>query len=383
MGLQYKPVNKQTEQELQMQSQQELQKVEVFDIVEKRNELTTQLTDSKEVDDIVSTICVNDPNTIVTFGGEVAEEISKCSDQILNSVNMNQINDSGELLTQLGKIMDKFDLQEVAAPEQKKGIFGKIFGNIQSQLDQLLAKYHTMGDEVDKIYVKLKQYESEITQSNKKLNTMFQANVNYYQQLVKYILAGEQGVKEIDDYLEQMRTEYEQTQDNMLQLDINNLEQAKTMLEQRVMDLRMAENVAMQSVPMIKSMEYSNLNLIRKINSAFIVTLPVFKQALTQAILLKRQRVQAQAMQALDERTNEMLLKNAQNTAAQTKLTAQLASGSSVKIETLEQTWKIIVNGIEETKQIQENAKKKRQEDTIRLNQLKEDFKQKMSAPIK
>lgn len=383
MGLQYKPVNKQTEQELQLQPQQELQKVEVFDIVEKRNELTTQLTDSKEVDDIVSTICVNDPNTIVTFGGEVAEEISKCSDQILNSVNMNQINDSGELLTQLGKIMDKFDLQEVAAPEQKKGIFGKIFGNIQSQLDQLLAKYHTMGDEVDKIYVKLKQYESEITQSNKKLNTMFQANVNYYQQLVKYILAGEQGVKEIDDYLEQMRTEYEQTQDNMLQLDINNLEQAKTMLEQRVMDLRMAENVAMQSVPMIKSMEYSNLNLIRKINSAFIVTLPVFKQALTQAILLKRQRVQAQAMQALDERTNEMLLKNAQNTAAQTKLTAQLASGSSVKIETLEQTWKIIVNGIEETKQIQENAKKKRQEDTIRLNQLKEDFKQKMNAPIK
>ena len=381
MGLQYKPVNKQTEQELQ--PQQEVQKVEVFDIVEKRNELTTQLTDSKEVDDIVSTICVNDPNTIVTFGGEVAEEISKCSDQILNSVNMNQINDSGELLTQLGKIMDKFDLQEVAAPEQKKGIFGKIFGNIQSQLDQLLAKYHTMGDEVDKIYVKLKQYESEITQSNKKLNTMFQANVNYYQQLVKYILAGEQGVKEIDAYLDQMRTEYEQTQDNMLQLDINNLEQAKTMLEQRVMDLRMAENVAMQSVPMIKSMEYSNLNLIRKINSAFIVTLPVFKQALTQAILLKRQRVQAQAMQALDERTNEMLLKNAQNTAAQTKLTAQLASGSSVKIETLEQTWKIIVNGIEETKQIQENAKKKRQEDTIRLNQLKEDFKQKMSAPIK
>lgn len=380
MGLQYKPVNRQADQEIQ--PQQQLQRVEVFDILEKRNELTAQLVDSKEVDDIVSTICVNDPNTIVTFGSEVAEEISKCSDQILNSVNMNQINDSGELLTQLGKIMDKFDLQEVATPEEKKGLFGKLFGTVQKQLDQLLAKYHTMGDEVDKIYVKLKQYESEITQSNKKLNTMFQSNVNYYQQLVKYILAGEQGVKEIDDYLNQMRADYEQSQDSMLQLDINNLEQAKTMLEQRVMDLRMAENVAMQSVPMIKSMEYSNLNLIRKINSAFIVTLPVFKQALTQAILLKRQRIQAQAMQALDERTNEMLLKNAQNTAAQTKLTAQLASGSSVKIETLEQTWKIIVNGIEETKQIQENAKKKRQEDTVRLNQLKEDFKEKMSASI-
>lgn len=371
MALQYKPVGN--------ERQEMIQEVQPFDIVEKRQELTTTLTNSKEVDDIVSTINVNDVNSIVTFGGEAAEEISRCSDSILNSVNMNQINDSGELLNTLGKIMDKFDLEEIAA-EEKKGLFGKLFHNIQKQLDQILAKYHTMGDEVDKVYVKLKEYESEITASNQKLETMFQSNVNYYQTLVKYILAGEQGIKEIDQYLVQMRSDYEKTQDNTIQFDINTLEQAKTMLEQRVMDLKIAENVAMQSVPMIKSMQFSNLNLIRKINSAFIITLPVFKQALTQAILLKRQKIQAQAMQALDERTNEMLLKNAQNTAAQSKLTAQLSSGNSIKIETLEQTWKTIVNGIEETKQIQENARKKREEDTIRLNQLKEDFKQKMSS---
>ncbi len=56
------------------------------------------------------------------------------------------------------------------------------------------------------------------------------------------------------------------------------------------------------------------MNLVRKINSAFIVTLPVFKQALAQAIMLKRQRIQAESLAALDEKTNEMLLKNARNT---------------------------------------------------------------------
>ena len=39
----------------------------------------------------------------------------------------------------------------------------------------------------------------------------------------------------------------------------------------------------MQSIPMIKTMQFSNMNLVRKINSAFIITLPVFKQALAQA----------------------------------------------------------------------------------------------------
>lgn len=67
----------------------------------------------------------------------------------------------------------------------------------------------------------------------------------------------------------------------------------------------------MQSIPMIKTMQFSNMNLVRKINSAFIITLPVFKQALTQAIMLKRQRLQTEAMSALDAKTNEMLIRNA------------------------------------------------------------------------
>ena len=343
-----------------------------FDIVKERAEITEKLENSQEITTILSTISVNDPNTIVSFGAESAVEISKSSDQVLSSMNMRQVNDSGELLATLGRIMDKFDPKDL--DPEPKGFLGKFFGNIQKQIDQMLTKYNTMGEEVDKIYVQLKKYESEIMDANKKLDTLFHSNVEYYNELVKYILAGEQGVKQIDDFIEIRRKEYQETQDGATQMEISSLEQAKNMLEQRVMDLRMAENVAMQSVPMLRSMQYSNLNLIRKINSAFIVTLPVFKQGLTQAIMLKRQKVQADAMKALDDRTNEMLLRNAQNVADQTKLTAELASSSSIKIETLEQTWRTIVNGIEETRQIQIEASKKRKEDTLRLEQLKEDF---------
>ena len=176
---------------------------------------------------------------------------------------------------------------------------------------------------------------------------MFTANVNYYHELVKYILAGEQGCRELEDYIAQRRTDMEASGDMSIQFEIQSLEQALMMLEQRTQDLRTAESVAMQSVPMIKTMAFSNMNLVRKINSAFIVTLPVFKQALAQAIMLKRQRIQAEAMSALDEKTNEMLVKNARNTVEQSKMTARLASGSSIKIETLETTWRTIVNGID------------------------------------
>jgi uncharacterized protein YaaN involved in tellurite resistance len=280
-------------------------------------------------------------------------------------------------MTHLANIMNQFDAKEL---EEPKGI-KKLFNKAQKEIDKILGKYHTMGEEIDKIYVQLKGYETEIGQANVKLETMYNANLNYYNDLLEYILAGEQGVRELDEYI----TDYEQQvaqnpEDGNLRMDLSNLKQCRDILDQRVMDLKIAENVAMQTIPMLKTMQFSNLNLIRKINSAFIITMPVFKQSLAQAVMLRRQRIQADALKALDEKTNEMLLKNAQNTVEQSKMIAQMASGNSIQIETLEKSWQTIVNGIDETQRIQSEARNRRAEDSKRLQALKEDFNRKMGS---
>lgn len=356
----------------------EIAVVEQYDIVADREQMNAELVNSEEVDRIVSTIEIYNMDTIVSFGAEIAEEISKASDVVLNGMNLSQLDDTGEMLKTLAKIMDQFDIDEI---KENPGLFGKLFGNLKKQLDKILAKYHTMGGEVDKIYVQLKGYESEIKQSNKKLAAMFEANVNYYHELVRYILAGEQACKEIENYIAQRQQDLETSGDQSIQFELTSLNQALMMMEQRTQDLRIAENVAMQSIPMIKTMEFSNYNLVRKINSAFIVTLPVFKQALAQAILLKRQKLQAESMAELDKKTNEMLIRNAQNTVEVSKTAARLASGSSIQIETLESTWRTITSGIEETRQIQEDARKKRIEDQARLEAIKEDFNRQYHMP--
>ncbi len=378
MGLDFNRAETVTASTGGFKSQTEPEEVQPYDIVADREQMNTELVNSPEVDNLCSQIEVFNLETIVSFGSEAAEEISRASDIVLNSMNMSQLDDSSEMLNTLAKIMNKFDIEEI---KENPGLFGKLFGNLRKQLDKILAKYHTMGEEVDKIYVQLKQYESEIKQSNRKLDEMFQANVTYYHQLVKYILAGEQGCRELAEYIAQRRSDVETSGDNSIQFELQSLEQAQMMLEQRVQDLRTAESVAMQSIPMIKTMEFSNMNLVRKINSALILTLPVFKQALAQAIMLKRQKIQAEAMSALDQKTNEMLIKNARNTVEQSKMTARMASGSSIKIETLETTWRTIVNGIDETKQIQENARKQRVEDQARLQTIKNEFNQRYNMP--
>lgn len=350
---------------------------ENFSLAECRQGYIDDFKKTGELEKYTAKIEVFDPNSIVKFGSEAAEEVSKSADVVLNGMNIDQINNSGKMLEALDKIMGSFDIDEV---KEDKGLFGKLFGNAKKKLEKLLSKYNTMGDEIDKIYTQLKVYEGEIEKSNRNLDQMFNSNLEYYHELVKYIAAGEQGCKELHEYIEQKEQELATSNNVDLQFEISNLRQAENMLEQRVMDLKTAESIALQSIPMIKTMEFSNANLTRKINSAFIVTLPVFKQALAQTMMLKRQKIQADSMSALDKRTNELLIKNAQNTVEQSKQITRMTNTSSVQIETLEKTWNTIVSGIDETKRIQEEAKRKREEDSKRLDAIKQQYAEKMKG---
>jgi uncharacterized protein YaaN involved in tellurite resistance len=77
---------------------------------------------SSQVDALASQIEVYDLETIVSFGAEVAEEISKASDVVLGSMNMSQLDDSSAMLNQLAKVMSKFDIEEI---KENPTLFGK------------------------------------------------------------------------------------------------------------------------------------------------------------------------------------------------------------------------------------------------------------------
>ena len=62
--------------------------VKEYDIAADRQQMTQELAKSPEVDALLNTIEINNMDTIVSFGAEAADEISKASDVVLNSVNM-------------------------------------------------------------------------------------------------------------------------------------------------------------------------------------------------------------------------------------------------------------------------------------------------------
>ena len=81
--------------------------VQTFDIAVESAKIKNELADSAEVDALVSKIELDNLDSIVTFGGEVATEISKSSDLVLNSMNIAQIEETSKMLGVLTNIMSK------------------------------------------------------------------------------------------------------------------------------------------------------------------------------------------------------------------------------------------------------------------------------------
>lgn len=141
--------------------------------------------------------------------------------------------------------------------------------------------------------------------------------------------------------------------------------------------------VALLTAPQIRMIQRGNNKLIGKINTAFITTIPIFKNGIIQAVNAKRQKLVADSMAELDRRTNELLKKNAQNIATQSVEVARLSGSSSIKMETLEETWNIISRGMQETQQIEEQNKREREESRKRMATLTENIKKNYKDKVK
>ena len=92
-----------------------------FDIGEtKAMVLANAQANQAEILALTDKLDLTNSQSLVTFGKEAVDEVSKCSDIILNNVEMDKITGAGDLVRALTTIMDKFDVKELVFDENDK-----------------------------------------------------------------------------------------------------------------------------------------------------------------------------------------------------------------------------------------------------------------------
>lgn len=311
---------------------------------------------------------LKDSVAIMDLGKEPADAISSFASQILNGLSVADTLGSTKLMDQLGKIMDQFDMQEVMG-EKKKGLAG-FLQNKARDLKQLLAKYQSLGGEIDKVYQELVKYEADTKQSIKTMKELAEQNINYSDNLDGYIATGYVLQNQLNQEIIPALEKKVAAGDEMANIQLSQMRAALEAVDRRTADLEMSKTTAILTGPQIDLIQKNNVLLLAQLHSAFITTIPQFKMAMIQAVTLQKQKNTQAGLAALNARNNELIRRNAQNLATNSVTIAKAANQTSISVETLQFAFDTMKQAIVDTKAIDVQAKQDRATARQKLNQM-------------
>ena len=314
----------------------------------------------------------NDTNSIMNFGADIQNSIAKQSDTFLTNVRTYNSGDVGghinELLTELNYIdVDQLNQSPFKRALSKIPFLNKLVVDVK----KLFQQYDKITANVDKISNKVKAGMINSVKDNSSLQTMFDSNVNLIKEMEKHIVAGQLKFKQLSEELAVMDANSSQYQD----YQISDKRNFVNRLDKRLADMKVVRFIMIQSLAQIRVVQNNNTSIAEKAQSILTTTMPVWKNQLTLAVALQRQKANIEVQRKVSETTNTILQKNADMLKQNSIEVAKENENTIVSLETLKMTTKSLIDTLTEVKQIHEQGTETRRQLDAGLQSLEAELK--------
>lgn len=303
-------------------------------------------------------LVVTDANSILNYGAELQGTMEKYSNDFLSSV---RTFDSGEVGTHINDLLAELNYIDVDELEQSsfKRFLMKVpvLKSLVVDVQKLLGKYDKVIVNVDKISNKIKAGRINSLKDNTALQTMFDNNVEYIKQMEELIIAGQLKYQELQAQLAEM----ESNPANYRDYEISDMRDYVTRLDKRLADMKIIRYVMMQSLAQIRIVQNNNTAIADKAQSIVSTTIPVWKNQLTIAVALYRQKANVEMQRKVSETTNTILEKNAELLRQNSLEVARENENTVISLETLKKTTQSLIKTLDEVKRIHEEGTRNRQ----------------------
>jgi uncharacterized protein YaaN involved in tellurite resistance len=323
----------------------------------------TNLTpeDKSRVEKLKNDIKLNDMQVVIQFGVGIQKNISSFADSVLNQVKNKDTGEVGNLLTNLMQSIRSMDVEGLT--EGNKGFLGKLFSTITDRAQRFVAKYEKIGSQIEDLSDKLDRARMQLIRDVVMLDNLFEKNLGYFKDLNLHILAGEMKIEEArQTTIPELEAKAKSSGDMLDVQKSNDFKELVNRFDKKIHDLKLSRAVTLQTIPQIRIVQNNDQELVTKIQSSILNTIPLWKNQIVIGISLFRQQVASKLQKKVSDTTNELLKKNAELLKQNSVEVAKESERGIVDIETLRQTNASLISTIEETIAIQEAGRQKREE---------------------
>lgn len=328
------------------------------------------------IDEFISKVDVKNTAQILQFGSSAQSNISKFSDSVLNDVRTKSSGEVGDLLSGLVTEIKEFNAD--VPVEEKKGILG-IFNSAKKQVEKLIAKYDKVENNITKIEKSLETHKLQMMKDIAIFDTMYDKNLQYFKELSLYIIAGEKKLEELKTVtLPELQKIAEETKEQTDAQAVNDMVAIINRFEKRIYDLKTTRIISIQMAPQIRLIQNNDSELVEKIQSSLINTIPLWKNQIVIALGITHAKSALDAQKAVTDMTNEMLKKNSETLKQGTIEIAQESERAIVDVETLQKTNQDIIDTLDQLIAIHEAGREKRKEAEVELQNIEGQLKEKL-----
>lgn len=336
------------------------------------------LTDEekKAIEEFNSQINVEDSTQILQFGAKAQNKISEFSDSVLEGVKTKQTGEVGDLLADLVAQIKDFDGD---IQIENRGVIGKLFHSAKKEVTRIIAKYNKIDVNIDKIEKELDRHRLQMLKDITIFDTMYEKNLQYFKELSLYIIAGEKKLEELRNVvLPELQKKAEETKEQLDVQRVNDMVNTINRFEKKIYDLKTTRVISIQMAPQIRMLQSNETELVEKIQSSLINTIPLWKNQIVLALGINNAKQALGAQQSVTNLTNDMLKKNSEILKQGSIQIAEESERAIVDVETLQKTNKDIIETLDKVLEIHENGKVKRAEAEKELVEIERELKEKL-----
>ena len=337
------------------------------------------LTDEekKAIEKFNSEIDVFDQTQILQYGAAAQDKVSKFSDTVLTNVRTKDTGEVGNLLGSLVAEIKSFD--SALNDHAKTNFIEKLFSSAKKEFDKLVAKYNKIEKNIGSIEDGLEKDKLKMLKDINIFDTMYEKNLEYFKEISLYIIAGERKINELKEVeLPKLKEIAKESNDHLDIQKVQDMEAIINRFEKKIYDLKTTRMISIQMAPQIRMLQNNDAELVEKIQSSIVNTIPLWKNQMVLALGINNASTALKHQQAVSQLTNDMLKKNSETLKQGSIKIAEESERAIVDIETIRKTNQDIIETIDKVIEIHENGRIKRQESEKELESLEKELKDKL-----
>jgi len=324
------------------------------------------------VNQFASEIDISNVDQIVKYGSAAQRNISDFSVSVLRKVKTLDLGEVGDSLKELTVALD------ATVEPEKKGIMG-LFQKGKRAVGSVMANYAKAETNVDKVEKALQKHQVVLTQDISMYQQMYELNLDYYKQLTMYVIAGKKALLAArSGKLAELRARAERSEKQEDLFAYKDFEDQCGRFEKKLSDLEVTRVISMQSAPQIRLLQNNDREMLDKIQAAISNTIPLWRNQLVISLGIEHSRRAIDAQQYLYDKTNELLVKNAESLHVSAAETAKAAERPIVDIDTLRRCNKELIASIKDVVRIHEQGTLQRQKAQEEMARIESELKQAM-----